>query len=922
MDHNDEYHDPDYQETTVVVKDEPLEFAEDEKINLIKSIIRREFSNELEIRENEVMLIEQRMSMSRRLLHSLRYALVSNYFNDQKLQLSNSQIEDDVAHTQLDPRARNQMTSLLRDGQRRLHPSVRKLLGKKTVDLDEIFLSRSLRNKTRKDYSAMVQKRNYTIAADATKTLRPDAKPEVKEETGTPEPETEPSSSKPKKVPRHLDPKVEKVVTIDDPTRNKMKHRYRFIIGNTSKYAPGASRADRSTHKWLLYVRGTASSPDISSTLTALVVRLHHSYAPHHTVRLCKPPFHISRRGWGEFPARLELHFPLPAVNRPATLDHTIKLDRNYTGLQTLGAETIVDVWLYSTPEMLEYEYFDPVPTPLAQSEDPPQEKQEQKEIKPKMEPIEYDSTGQTDNWLDFFSKDTTELDVDEMIIKPVKKEIVEEKSDIENLIDTNVIKKENDKNDTNQNEWAANDSSDAQLTNDKSLPLTPKKRIMKYIDSATGKIYYLEMDRTLDLSKVQEIVINNSKTAKISPIKSNGLKNFRKKKGGVSLLKPEVKCQLKNDSSSVKENPVVKDFSHIENDHCYLGHNWCFKTNNNEVTSDNRTGAASEVKSESVFHELCSSIGRFTCVRDAVYYLLKRIAIITDRATDEEYVSNFPFVVENEEKYWKMDFAKRRNIEWSRAKLINRMLLDHFNHPEHIWRTKQILIFSRLHGFNPVRPDPVEKQPENEDWSSWNDFEGSRRSESNIKEVYPNAADICSLSVFNGDEFLNTSYASIESLDSDEDVEVLCSDSPVKVKREVVLDCSDSELTMLPVDNEEDRLRFLYVERKCADIGVELRNEDIGNGYSYSAVHAILLSAMKSLAEEIIRSSRAVHLTRDLPQHTIPPVWVGGSRVSHTVGGEVHAALHADTRLRALTAHALASSDTHPPPPHRYHAI
>ncbi|CAG9794138.1 unnamed protein product [Diatraea saccharalis] len=547
-----------------------------------------------------------------------------------------------------------------------------------------------------------------------------------------------------------------------------------------------------------------------------------------------KAPFHISRRGWGEFPARLELHFPLPEVNRPATLDHTIKLDRNYTGLQTLGAETIVDVWLYSTPEMLEYEYFDPISNSITQSDDthqPLKETQEEEIITPKSEPIENDTGGQTDSWLDFFRKDTTELDVDEMIIKPVKTEIVAEK-DVS--LDANVNNENEDKTITNEIDWSTNDFHNTQLPDELSLPTSPKKRIMKYIDSATGKIYYLEMDRNLDLSKVQEIVINNSQTAKISPIKSNGLKSFRKKKsGGISLLKPEVKNQLKSDINIVKEKPIVKNFSHIENDHCYLGNSWYFQPVN-KALPEQKHSVVSEIKKESsLFDDLCSSIRAFTCVRDAVYYLLKKISIITDMARDMDFVSNFPFVVENEEKYWKFDFAKRRNIEWSRAKLINRMLTDHFPQPEQIWRTKQILVFSRLYGFNPIRPDPVQKLPELEEWSSWNDFETPRRSES-TQEANQSSSDIRSLSVFNSAEFLNTSQVSIESLDSDEEVDVLQSDPPVKVKKEVVLEASDSELTVLPVESEEDRLRFMFIEKKCADIGVELRNEDIGNGHSY----------------------------------------------------------------------------------------
>lgn len=55
--------------------------------------------------------------------------------------------------------------------------------------------------------------------------MRPEKPPD---EVPVPE---EPCTSKPKKIPRHIEPKIEKVVTLDEVTRNKMKHRYRIIIG-------------------------------------------------------------------------------------------------------------------------------------------------------------------------------------------------------------------------------------------------------------------------------------------------------------------------------------------------------------------------------------------------------------------------------------------------------------------------------------------------------------------------------------------------------------------------------------------------------------------------------------------------------------------------------------------------------------------
>ncbi|CAH2083906.1 unnamed protein product [Euphydryas editha] len=882
MDHNEEYHDPDYPEAPVSVKEEVPNISEEDKIEKIKQIIQREFRNELNVRENEVKLIDQRMTSARRYLHQVRYALVNNYYNEQKLQLTGSQIEDDIA-LQTEPRARSEVSSILRESQRRLHPSVRKLIGKKTVDIEEIFKSREPRNKSRKDYSAMVQPKNITISADSTVSLRPGIE-NVKEE--------EPCSSKPKKIPRHLDPKVNNVVTLDEITRNKKKHRFRIIIGNTSKYAPPASRLDRSTHKWLLYVRGPPSHPDLSRVLSGVDVQLHHSYAPHHTVHIDKPPFQVSRRGWGEFPARVTLHFPLPDRNRPAAISHTIKLDRHYTGLQTLGAETVADVWLYSTPEMLEFEYKAD-DEQMVQLEKPLAEiKQEVPENESMLDNNEI-KDAQNDSWLDFFAKDTTEVNVDEMFVKNIKKEV-------ENHVNETEIKQTNEETISNGVEH------DIEYTDIKSE--TPpiedsnkhKKRIMKYMDPTTRKIYYLEMDRNLDLSKVQEIVINSKgekQTAKISPIKSNGLKHVKRKP--VSLLKPEIKNQLKKD---VEPEKIFRrnDLHHIENDHCYLATNWSMPETK-----------VCEAKAESICDNLKKVLTKFSCPRVIVNYLLRKIPLINTEAKKQDYVQCLPFVVDSDEKYWKLDFAKRRNIEWSRAKLINKMLTERFKtDPTKIWRTKQILVFSRLHGYCPVRPDIVHREPEMEtnEWSSWNDLENSRQLESNIRKLYPNSSDICSLSLFNSNDYVDkNSTENYDLCDSDEEVDIISTDLPVKVKNVKVE--SDADLSPLPVDKDE-KLRFFYVEKVCSDIGIELRNEDIGSGYSYSAVHSVLLTAVKCFAEELIRSALAdqISLAND-PQ--LPSIWTGPAARTSLRLEHVYRAARA-RRAAPLAARALAAERKH----------
>lgn len=344
---------------------------------------------------------------------------------------------------------------------------------------------------------------------------------------------------------------------------------------------------------------------------------------------------------------------------------------------------------------MLKYEYKEDIQSDIKL--EPPSEPEIEPvpEPKPEPEPVQENvDDRQTDNWLDFFSN-TTALDVDEMIIRPEKKKeetIEEDVPEKENHVEEiEGIKVENDVEEVPEEyNWAdkvylnnTEHPSDELPSELLTQPTWPKKRIMKYMDPATGKIYYLEMDRTLDLSKVQEIVINskgNVKTAKISPIRSNGLKNVRKNaKKGVSLLKPEVQSLLKKEDAIKTEKPqlvIETNYAHIENDHCYLGSskNASFQVTEDSVLPvDNVNSVAGDKivvkKEKSLFETLCSVMSRFSCVRVAVNYLLKKIPIISDEVRDPDFVKCFPFAVETEEKYWKLDFAKRRNIEVS---LIN----------------------------------------------------------------------------------------------------------------------------------------------------------------------------------------------------------------------------------------------------------
>ncbi|KAG7263956.1 hypothetical protein CRUP_024290, partial [Coryphaenoides rupestris] len=140
-----------------------------------------------------------------------------------------------------------------------------------------------------------------------------------------------------------------------------------IVVGNVSKYIPPDKREenDQSTHKWMLYVRGCRREPSIDHFVKKVWFFLHPSYKPNDLVEVSEPPFHLTRRGWGEFPVRIQIHFKDPR-NKRIDIIHQLKLDRTYTGLQTLGAETVVDVELHR--DSLGDDYLPPLPSSSSSS--------------------------------------------------------------------------------------------------------------------------------------------------------------------------------------------------------------------------------------------------------------------------------------------------------------------------------------------------------------------------------------------------------------------------------------------------------------------------------------------------------------------------------------------------------------------------
>lgn len=121
----------------------------------------------------------------------------------------------------------------------------------------------------------------------------------------------------------------------------------RVIVGNTSQYFNKSTRnlSDSITHKWMIYVRANISEPNLESYVKNVTFFLHPTYQPNDIVTIHRPPFQLTRFGWGEFPVRVQLQFKDP-TNKPVDIIHPLKLDQTRSGNQMLGTETVVDIEL------------------------------------------------------------------------------------------------------------------------------------------------------------------------------------------------------------------------------------------------------------------------------------------------------------------------------------------------------------------------------------------------------------------------------------------------------------------------------------------------------------------------------------------------------------------------------------------------
>uniref|UniRef100_A0A087XK73 YEATS domain-containing protein 2 n=1 Tax=Poecilia formosa TaxID=48698 RepID=A0A087XK73_POEFO len=320
-----EDNDPDYDDISLVQSNKRNKTAElsarEATVQRIENIIREQFSLEMKNKEHEIDVISQRLNEARRMMDKLRACIVANYF-------ASSGITKPPEHNlKSDPAVLN-------------HPAIRRFLESPSRSSSPLNQGSETQSLAHSECESLSQQgdgteRNGegTWREDGGKQERRPGRNTGKDTFGVPS-------------PMDVEQRVTYHTTGDEASRLYVKKT--IVVGNVSKYIPPDKREenDQSTHKWMVYVRGSRREPSIDHFVKKVWFFLHPSYKPNDLVEVSEPPFHLTRRGWGEFPVRIQIHFK-DSRNKRIDIIHQLKLDRTYTGLQTLGAETVIDVELH-----------------------------------------------------------------------------------------------------------------------------------------------------------------------------------------------------------------------------------------------------------------------------------------------------------------------------------------------------------------------------------------------------------------------------------------------------------------------------------------------------------------------------------------------------------------------------------------------
>lgn len=220
-------------------------------------LIDEEFTKEITNRQTQIDQIEEQLFRAQKLLHLVRYVLITSYYDEKALEYNG--IEE------------TSYSGLSFDSQNRIHPAIKKLLGK-NADVKQILTANTKRKIHHKHSTEHQNVKSDSKSTSSNVEEEDDVcrKKQKLDVCDNIEFQSEPSSSQ---------------INFEMNRGKKVKHR--IVVGNISKFISKTDQVeDNLTHKWMVYVRGPKEMPDIGHFVEECKFYLHPSYKPHDVVEV------------------------------------------------------------------------------------------------------------------------------------------------------------------------------------------------------------------------------------------------------------------------------------------------------------------------------------------------------------------------------------------------------------------------------------------------------------------------------------------------------------------------------------------------------------------------------------------------------------------------------------------------------------
>ncbi|KAL0268369.1 UNVERIFIED_CONTAM: hypothetical protein PYX00_010341 [Menopon gallinae] len=658
----------------------------------------------------------------------------------------------------------------------------------------------------------------------------------------------------PKYIPPLPNPDiVREVVNSQRGGGSKVQHR--IIIGNISKWIPPDTREDNSTHKWMVYIRNQDKDKGVTQLIRKVRYFLHESYKPHDIIDVTSSPFHLTRRGWGEFPIRVQLHFHHP-LNKPVDIIHHLKLDMTCSGVQTLGAETVVDLYLHQSS-----------PSDEAQ--------QKTKKVQPEGE---YANGKKTVERGDVFDGNLL------MLVNGINSER------LNNVI---YVKKEQEKSpkkkESSSENVLDNERTNPHLITNSSNSMLDTRELQEIIDREHD--YVIRTDRSGEVNSLETV---GASLLKLINSKSND--NSVYKNG--TVFDSVKNASLRNTNLNRTEILLSKDETEIFRN---------LKSLVNKLEGEAQSKYCMKMFRHSYLVNTLQRVHatKLKTVESLIQWFFRRWPIITELALDPTYKHVHPYSCPSEEEFCQYNVGKQRSAEWFRAKAIQKILVSLkpvIPIEEEIWTTKQILMWSRFHGYSPIQltqASEESKQPchgkecnskrlKGNDSSSDTDSSdySAKRGKSNdgkfvnglnATEKKKNFKKSMRKVLADDSAFQAKSYRQVSSLSDVSDVNrygfldyrVLHCKSPQELDVVNVEDDADDSVTKNLPSRKESTLTVVtaslgetpmnrFVCGATRQIGIKLSNEEVIPGVMCDSVVRVTSQATISFLDELLRKSLA----------------------------------------------------------------